>query len=115
MKQKQKKVLVFPSANLFGLLRKYTDIITLLVVLTVVANGLTVAVPKIISVAIDTYSSGHFLISNLIIEFSIVAFFIFVLETIGLSPHFIYTGNGFIPLIVKRAVGQKNTVNITTA
>ncbi len=68
----------FQAASLFGLLRRYAGIIVLLVVLTVVANALSVAVPKIISGAIDTYASGNFLLKKLILEFSLVAVGIFV-------------------------------------
>jgi len=64
--------------SLFGLLRRYTGIITTLVVLTIIANGLSISVPEIISNAIDGYTKGNFLITNLIVEFSIIAFFIFV-------------------------------------
>lgn len=67
-----------PSAGLLGLLRRYVGIIILLVVLTIIANALAVSVPEIISVAIDTYSHGNFLIRNLVIEFSVVVFFIFI-------------------------------------
>jgi ATP-binding cassette subfamily B protein len=74
-KQENKKTAV-PS--LFGLLGKYKGIIAVLALLTVIANGLSISVPKIISGAIDSYAGGNFLITNLIIEFSIVAFFIFV-------------------------------------
>ena len=42
------------APSLFGLLRRYTGIIVLLVVLTVIASGLSIAVPKIIAIAIDT-------------------------------------------------------------
>ena len=66
------------SPSLFGLLRRYSGIIILLVVLTIIANGLSISVPEIISHAIDSYTKGNFLITNLIVEFSIVAFFIFV-------------------------------------
>ena len=68
----------FQAASLFGLLRRYAGIIVLLVVLTVVANALSVAVPKIISGAIDIYASGNFLLKKLILEFSLVAVGIFV-------------------------------------
>ena len=67
-----------PSApNLFSLLGRYKGIISLLVLLTVITSALSIAVPKIIAVAIDSYASGHFIIENLIIEFSAIAFFIF--------------------------------------
>ena len=73
--KKNKNVL---AKNIFALLFKYTGIISLLVVLTIIANALTIIVPKIISVAIDTYTKGNFSITNLVIEFSIVAIFIFI-------------------------------------
>jgi ATP-binding cassette subfamily B protein len=66
------------SPSLFGLLKRYKGIIAMLVILTVIANGLSISVPKIIASAIDTYAKGNFLIANLVIEFSIVAFLIFV-------------------------------------
>ena len=64
--------------NLFDLLKPYKLLLSLLVVLTIIANALNLIVPKIIASTIDTYSSGHFVISTLVIEFSIVAFFIFI-------------------------------------
>jgi len=67
-----------PAAGLFGVLEKYAGMITLLVVLTIVANALSLSVPKIISAAIDTYTNGHFILVKLIVEFSIIAVFIFV-------------------------------------
>lgn len=66
------------APSLFGLLRKYTSIIILLIILTIIANALSISVPRIISSAIDGYASGHFVIENLAIEFSIVAILIFV-------------------------------------
>ncbi len=65
------------TPSLFGLLRRYMGIIILLVVLTIIANALSISVPKIISSAIDGYTKGNFLIKNLVIEFSVVAFLIF--------------------------------------
>ncbi len=72
------KKLSLRAPGLFGLLRRYVGIIVLLVVLTIIANALSVAVPKIIAVAIDTYANGNFVIGKLIIEFSSVAALIFV-------------------------------------
>ncbi len=64
--------------GLFGLLRRYTGVIILLIVLTIVANGLSISVPKIIARAIDSYTSGNFNMNFLILEFSVIAMFIFV-------------------------------------
>ncbi|MEI6288372.1 MAG: ABC transporter ATP-binding protein [bacterium] len=66
------------APSLVGLLRRYAGIIILLVILTIIANALSIAIPKIISVAIDTYTNGKFSITYLVIEFSIVAGLIFI-------------------------------------
>ncbi len=66
------------APGLFGLLKKYSLLIGLLIVLTIVANALSLSVPSIISNGIDTYTNGHFLIGRLIVEFSIIAVLIFV-------------------------------------
>jgi ATP-binding cassette subfamily B protein len=67
------------TPSLYGLLRPYAWLITLLVVLTVAANGLNLAVPQIIAKAIDTFGGGNFVLENLVVEFSVVAILIFVL------------------------------------
>jgi ATP-binding cassette subfamily B protein len=67
------------STGLFALLRPYVFLITLLVVLTIAANVLNLWVPNILSNAIDTYVRGTFVFKTLLIEFSLVAIFIFIL------------------------------------
>lgn len=67
-----------PAPSLFGLLGRYKGIIVALVVLTIIANGLSISIPKIIARAIDSYAKGNFFITNLLIEFSIIAFLIFI-------------------------------------
>jgi ATP-binding cassette subfamily B protein len=64
--------------SLFGLLGRYRGIIGLLAVLTIIANGLSVAVPRIIAVAIDAYTGGHLVLESIVIELSVVAIGIFV-------------------------------------
>lgn len=79
--QKQEKIpenTNSPAPSLFGLLQKYKGLIGLLIILTIIANALSLSIPKIISTAIDTYRSGHFVIINLVIEFSIIAILIFI-------------------------------------
>ena len=66
------------APTLFGLLGRYTRLIIVLVVLTIIANALSLSVPKIISGAIDTYAGGHFLLIHLVVEFSIIALLIFI-------------------------------------
>jgi ATP-binding cassette subfamily B protein len=75
-----KENVISPDAtpSLYSLLRPYTWLIVLLVVLTILANGLNLAVPQIMANAIDTYTKGSFVFEHLIVEFSLVALFIFI-------------------------------------
>ena len=66
------------KSSLFDLLKPYKGIVSLLVLLTVLPNALNLAVPKIIANAIDTFTKGSFVLSRVVIEFSIVAIFIFI-------------------------------------
>ena len=66
------------SSSLFGLLGQYFWLIIGLIVLTVIANGLSLSIPRIISTAIDTFKTGNFLLTNLLVEFTVVAVLIFV-------------------------------------
>ncbi|HEX7651593.1 MAG TPA: ABC transporter ATP-binding protein [Candidatus Paceibacterota bacterium] len=65
------------TPSLFSLLRPYAGIIALLVLLTVLSNGLNLLVPQLIKHAIDTYTLGSFALLRLIEEFAAVAVFIF--------------------------------------
>lgn len=67
------------NANLLGLLKPYALWITLLVILTVLGNGLNLLVPKIIANVIDTYTQGNFALRNVVLEFFAVAAVIFIL------------------------------------
>jgi ATP-binding cassette subfamily B protein len=68
-----------PAApGLFSLLRPYAWTIALLVLLTVLGNALNLLVPQLIKHAIDTYTLGSFDLVRLVVEFSIVAAFIFI-------------------------------------
>jgi ATP-binding cassette subfamily B protein len=64
--------------SLFGVLKPYRPLVLLLVVLTILGNSLNLAVPKLISSAIDTYTQRQLILQTLIIEFFVVAAGIFV-------------------------------------
>ncbi|MEI8130751.1 MAG: ABC transporter ATP-binding protein [bacterium] len=64
--------------NLFGLLKEYKGMVFLLVLFTVLANGLNLFVPKIIASAIDGFAKHSLVISHLLLEFGIVAGCIFL-------------------------------------
>lgn len=68
-----------PPSSLTGLLRPYWWLIVLLVLLTVGANALNLAVPEIMAKAIDTYGTPGFMLAQVIAEFSVVALLIFIL------------------------------------
>ena len=66
------------GASLLSLLKPYWLLITILVVLTVLSNGLNLAVPQIIAHTIDTYTKGGLVLTDVIIEFLLVAAGIFI-------------------------------------
>jgi ATP-binding cassette subfamily B protein len=68
------------GAGLFGLLKPYRRLVALLVVLTITGNGLTLVVPKLISRAIDAYLHQAFVLSAVVLQFSVVAFVVFGLN-----------------------------------
>jgi len=79
MKEKENITKKSANANLLGLLKPYKLWIALLVVLTVLGNGLNLLVPKIIANAIDSYAQGNFVLLNVVFEFFAVAVVIFIL------------------------------------
>jgi len=78
MPQPAKKTDAPQTPGLGSLLRPYLWLVVLLVALTILANGLNLAVPKIIANAIDSYTKGAFAFTPLIVEFSLVALGIFL-------------------------------------
>jgi len=76
-KQKVKKEKK-PSSGLIKLVRPYGWFIAGIIVLTVASSGLSLVIPKLISAAIDAYGKGGFDIKTLAIQFSLVAFFVFI-------------------------------------
>ncbi|HEV8412665.1 MAG TPA: ABC transporter ATP-binding protein [Bryobacteraceae bacterium] len=67
------------GGSLLPLLKPYRLLIAALVVLTVVGNGLNLAVPKIISHAIDAFTQQSFVISTVVLQFIVVASLVFTL------------------------------------
>ncbi len=70
------------QAALFALLKPYWVPVTVLVLLTLAANGLSLLVPKIISGGIDAYQMNNFSLMNFALEFGLVALFVFALTYI---------------------------------
>jgi ATP-binding cassette subfamily B protein len=68
-----------PSPSLLALLRPYAWWVAALVVLTILANGLNLVVPKLTAGAIDAYDAGYFNPAGLALEFCLAAAGVFVL------------------------------------
>jgi ATP-binding cassette subfamily B protein len=69
-----------PRPGLFALLQPYRGLVAILVVLTIAANGLTLAVPKLIANAIDAYTQRTFVLSSVVLQFFVIAFAVFALS-----------------------------------
>src|SRR5262245_12528437 len=67
-----------PKANLFGLLSPYRALVATLVAMTVIANGMNLAIPRIVARAIDTFAQQGAVSTTLITEFSAVALGVFL-------------------------------------
>jgi ATP-binding cassette subfamily B protein len=68
-----------PGPSLFGLLKPYRPLISMLVLMTILGNSLNLLVPKLISRAIDTYAQQQPpILTSLIVEFFLVGVGIFI-------------------------------------
>ena len=65
--------------SLLPLLKPYRTTILTIVGLTVAANGLNLAVPKLIARAIDAFAAHRLIVGSLVVEFTLVAIGIFIL------------------------------------
>src|SRR4051812_21367012 len=71
-----------PGPNLIGLLKPYTRLISVLIVMTILGNSLNLLVPRLISRAIDTYAQQRLIQTSLIVEFLTVAIGIFIFSSL---------------------------------
>lgn len=66
------------KANMFQLLKPYSGVIGLLILLSLLSNGINLIIPKIISRGIDAYSGNHLDFRMIATEFALAALFIFI-------------------------------------
>ncbi len=64
--------------GILHLLKPYAGIVMLLIVFTVLSNGINILIPKLISKTIDAFSIGNFSYKPVIIQFSIAVTAIFI-------------------------------------
>jgi ATP-binding cassette subfamily B protein len=67
-----------PKPGIFGLLKPYSTIVTLLIVMALLGSSINILIPKIIAHSIDTFSAGHFDIRSTIFQFLGAASAIFI-------------------------------------
>lgn len=77
MKPKEKKQKP-PKANIFGILKPYSGIISALLFFALLSNGLNLLIPKIIQFGIDDFGKGSFNMQRIITWFLIAAILIFI-------------------------------------
>lgn len=65
---------------MFKLLKPYSGMIFLLILLSLLSNVLNLWIPKIIGDGIDDYENGTFVFQSLIIQFSIIIIIVFILN-----------------------------------
>ena len=64
--------------GILSLLKPYIGIVALLIIFTVLSNGINLLIPKIISNSIDAFSAGNFVLKPLVIKFSVAVLAIFI-------------------------------------
>jgi len=66
------------KSNIFSILKPYKGIIFVLVLLTLVGNGVNLVIPKIISRGIDSFNEGHYILKSIVLQFMIASLIIFI-------------------------------------
>ncbi len=80
----EKKIKGRPTkkTNIFELLIPYKGMIILLIIFTLIGNGVNLIIPKIMSGGIDAFSSGSFNLKRLLLQFVIAAITIFIFSVL---------------------------------
>ena len=74
----QKEAPKKPSSPLLSLLKPYSRMILLLVLLALISNGVNLVLPMLIAHGIDDYTAGKFVLRTIVVEFLVAALFIFI-------------------------------------
>lgn len=64
--------------GILSLLKPYSGIVVLLIIFTLLSNGINLLIPKLIATGIDSFSAGQFSYKPIIIEFLIAIISIFI-------------------------------------
>lgn len=66
------------KSGLFGLLKPYSGIVAILIIMALLGSGISILIPKIIARGIDDFTANHFDPVRIIIQFLSAAFAIFI-------------------------------------
>lgn len=78
MNQSENKKSQQKRPGVFSLLKPYTGMVTFLVIFALLSNGVNLVLPKIIANAIDSFTSGSFVLKTVIAEFLAASLIIFI-------------------------------------
>ena len=67
-----------PKPGIFGLLKPYSGIVTVLIIMALLGSGINILIPKIIAHAIDSFSANQYNFGSVIIQFLAAAVSIFI-------------------------------------
>jgi ATP-binding cassette subfamily B protein len=67
-----------PKPGIFGLLKPYSAIVSLLIIMALLGSSINILIPKIIAHSIDSFTAGHFDIRATIFQFLAAAAAIFI-------------------------------------
>ena len=67
-----------PKPSIFSLLRPYSGLVIILIIMALLGSGINILIPKIIARSIDAYSSNHFEVRSLVFQFLAAATAIFI-------------------------------------
>ncbi len=78
MEQKPADIKPLATPSLFGMLKPYRGFLSVLILLALLSNGLTLWVPQIIAHGIDAFIKGGSPLKTIVLEFSVAAVLIFI-------------------------------------
>jgi ATP-binding cassette, subfamily B, bacterial len=67
-----------PKPNIFGLLKPYSGIVTVLIIMALLGSGVNMLIPKIIAHGIDAFTANTYNFGSVILQFLLAAVSIFV-------------------------------------
>ena len=67
-----------PKPSIFSLLKPYSGLVTVLIIMALLGSGINILIPKIIAHGIDAYSSNHFDARSIVFQFLAAGTAIFI-------------------------------------